>query len=303
MAQPIIIPNNSLILPVNLSSSWKTLTLPAVSTNPGRFLILKDVYGNAANSTLRLSTTGLDTIERSNVYSVILSNSYGAWWFTNDGISRWFLADAYLNSFALIASAAAVLPLNPGVRYSFLSANYSGTGNVTNIGFDTSVGAAAVIRQAYTASSPGYITIANQASQYVQAPSQTGIQTIIMIVRVTNAGGNTYMLDARNGLANGWMWNGGTGSDWVGQTYYRDCILTTMPANVPGNLQDSQWHHACFIRPAFTDDVTYLARISQNESVGADCAEIMVFTQALTLQQVKDNFNFFASRFAWTPVS
>ena len=94
MALPIAIANNSMIIPVNLSSSWKTITLPAISTNPGRFLIFKDLYGNAANSTLRLSTTGVDTIERSNVSSIVLSNAYGSWWFTNDGISRWFFTDA-----------------------------------------------------------------------------------------------------------------------------------------------------------------------------------------------------------------
>ena len=98
MAQPITIPNGAMIIPVNLSSSFKTFTLPTVSTNPGRTIIFKDMFGNAANSTLRLSTLGLDRIERSNVSSMVLSNAYGAWTFMNDGITNWFLTNAYLNS-------------------------------------------------------------------------------------------------------------------------------------------------------------------------------------------------------------
>jgi hypothetical protein len=31
-----------------------------------------------------------------------LSNAYGAWWFQNDGISKWFLTSAYLNSLPII---------------------------------------------------------------------------------------------------------------------------------------------------------------------------------------------------------
>lgn len=102
MAQPITIPTNAYIIPVNLSSTWKTFTLPVVSTNAGRMIIFKDMFGNAANSTIRLSTIGLDRIERSNVSSMALSNAYGAWTFMNDGITNWFLMDAYRNSLGII---------------------------------------------------------------------------------------------------------------------------------------------------------------------------------------------------------
>ena len=102
MANPITIPNNTLLIPVNLSSSFKTFTLPVVSSNPGRMLIFKDIYGNAGNSTIRLSTIGLDRIERSNISSMVLSNTYGAWMFLNDGLTNWFLTDAYLNSLTFV---------------------------------------------------------------------------------------------------------------------------------------------------------------------------------------------------------
>jgi hypothetical protein len=102
MAAPITIPDGATFVPLNLSSSWKTVTLPVVSTNAGRMLIFKDMFGNAANSTLRLSSIGLDRIERSNVSSMALSNTYGAWTFMNDGITNWFLTNVYLNSLVII---------------------------------------------------------------------------------------------------------------------------------------------------------------------------------------------------------
>ena len=101
MATPITIPSGAMIIPVNLSSTHKTFTLPTVSTNAGRMVIFKDMFGNSSVSTLRLSTLGLDRIERSNVSSMVLSNAYGAWTFMNDGITNWFLTSAYLNSLGI----------------------------------------------------------------------------------------------------------------------------------------------------------------------------------------------------------
>jgi hypothetical protein len=43
-------------------------------------------------------------------------------------------------------------------------------------------------------------------------------------------------------------------------------------------------------------------RYSQTETLGCDCGEIMIFTGALTAQQVKDNYNYFSGRFGWAPV-
>jgi len=80
-------------------------------------------------------------------------------------------------------------------------------------------------------------------------------------------------------------------------------VLTSMTLAGSDQSTDNQWHHFVYQRAAFTSAVTFLARFSLNESAFADCGEIMIFTQALTLQQVKDNFNFFAPRFGWTPVS
>ena len=70
-------------------------------------------------------------------------------------------------------------------------------------------------------------------------------------------------------------------------------------------IYDETWHHICLQRAAFTDNVTYFARFSlgNTEILSGDIAEIMQFTTLLTPAQVVNNFNFFASRFGWSPVA
>lgn len=306
MANPITIPQNSFFIPVNLSSSFKTFTLPVVSTNAGRMIIFKDMFGNAANSTLRLSTFGLDRIERSNISSMVLSNSYGAWTFLNDGITNWFLTDAYLNTMVYVGPVTtAVLNPLPGVRYSFLPANYSGSGPATNIGSNSAIGTATVTVTSYTSASPSFVSLGNFVANYILSASATNTQTLIMIAKVKT--GNTgYTLDARAALGSGYIYStsGGIGGDWTtGGIYYKDTVLTSITLAGSDQITDNQWHHLVYQRAAWTGAVTFLARFSLNESAFADCAEIMMFTQALTQQQVKDNYNFFAARFGLTPVS
>lgn len=118
MAQvPIAIPSNVMVIPVNILSTSKTFTLPVVSTNQGRMLIFKDYYGTSANSTIRLSTIGLDRIERSGVSSMSLSYNFGAWTFMNDGRTNWFLTDVYKNTLPIQSNASFL----PGLWAKFYS--------------------------------------------------------------------------------------------------------------------------------------------------------------------------------------
>jgi hypothetical protein len=94
----IDIPANRSIFLVNVSSAAKTFRLPAVSSFPGRMIIFKDIFGAAGNSSIFLSTTGTDIIERSTATTTRLSTTYGAWTYLNDGIRTWFLADMYANT-------------------------------------------------------------------------------------------------------------------------------------------------------------------------------------------------------------
>jgi hypothetical protein len=194
------------------------------------------------------------------------------------------------------------LTVVPDARYSFLTAPSS---TVTNTGSSGSIGTATISSATYTSTAPSYITL-TRGTGYILAPSITGIQTLILIVRVTNASAPAYLLDARTGLGGGWLYSSiGSdyiGTDWTSATYYRDAVNTTLSGNFILALQDSTWHHVCLQRASFTSAITFLARYSLNETLGCDCGEIMIFTGALTAQQVKDNFNFFSGRFGWAPV-
>jgi hypothetical protein len=111
MATIDIPPNRSIFL-VNVSSAAKTFRLPAVSSFPGRMIIFKDIFGAAGNSSIFLSTTGTDIIERSTATTTRLSTTYGAWTYLNDGVRTWFLADMYANTMFIstLAGAATFSP-------------------------------------------------------------------------------------------------------------------------------------------------------------------------------------------------
>lgn len=300
---------------VNTLTTNKIIYLPAASTvGAGRLFYIKDICGNAAASSIYISTVGMDRLENrfqpSTLYA-LMSTNYGSILMAPDGALNWyFLQHYHRNAISSLGATAVVvgggatsLTVLPDVRYSFLSTNYS-SGSVNNIGTASATyGAASISGGTYTSASPGFMTF-TWGTGYIQAPSVTSIKTIIMIVRLTNTNTWSYLLDARGGLGSGY-WASEIGPDWLNNsTYYRDSVQR---AYVNGTsyqeLNDNIWHHICLVYPTgFTDDITFLARFTQNETPGGSCAEIMEFTVALTQQQIKDNFNFFASRFGWTPV-
>jgi hypothetical protein len=102
MSNVFTIPSNTTVIPVNLSSFSKIAVLPVANQHPGRLLIFKDMFGNAARSTLTLSTTSANIVERTSQTSLVLSNAFGAWSLLSDGNTRWILTNVYSNNFPII---------------------------------------------------------------------------------------------------------------------------------------------------------------------------------------------------------
>lgn len=122
---PRPVPNNTFLIPVNTFSTIKTFTLPVASTNMGRMIVLKDYLGYSSTNVIRLSTSLGDSFEQSGLSSMTLSNSYGAWWFNNDGINKWYLTSAYLNSLYITQPT-------PSFLNGLWVKSYANTGSIPN---------------------------------------------------------------------------------------------------------------------------------------------------------------------------
>jgi hypothetical protein len=72
----------------------KVVFLPAASTVTGRSLLIKDVYGTSSNSTISLSTIGLDRIDDL-TNRFILSNAFSMMNICSDGRIGWRTLDYY----------------------------------------------------------------------------------------------------------------------------------------------------------------------------------------------------------------
>jgi len=104
---------------VDTTSTRKIVFLPVASTvGAGRLLWIKDISGNAATSSIFISTIGMDRIENRFAPSTlfaIMSTSYGSVMMTTDGILNWyFLQHYYRNAVTagLPLSALSYLPLS-----------------------------------------------------------------------------------------------------------------------------------------------------------------------------------------------
>ena len=115
-------PSNAYIIPVDVRSTSKTVLLPDVASNPGRFLVLKDMYGNANVSSIFISTLSNNFFEQSTSNLFIGNQKFGAWTLTNDGISRWIFTNIYSNNAYIYKQTSIV---TAGLVYSYEGYNYT----------------------------------------------------------------------------------------------------------------------------------------------------------------------------------
>jgi len=104
---------------VDTTSARKIVFLPVASTvGAGRLLWIKDISGNAAVSSIYISTIGMDRIENrfapSTLFAV-MSTSYGSVMMTTDGILNWyFLQHYYRNAISLGVSGTGAITATGG---------------------------------------------------------------------------------------------------------------------------------------------------------------------------------------------
>ena len=107
------IPTSAFVVQLDVTSTIKTLTLPVVSTNAGRMLVIKDSYGKSGASTIVLSTVGTDRFEMSSCSTFVLSYPYGSWTLLNDAVSTWYLSELYQNTLTIASG-----PISLGGAFS-----------------------------------------------------------------------------------------------------------------------------------------------------------------------------------------
>ena len=167
--QNINVPAGITILSVNtLSTSSKVVLLPTCSTNQGRYLLIKDTYGNAQSNNIQVSTTGVDLIDgRINRYP--FSTSWGSMGLIADGNIAWRVMALYTGS--LTPAAPAGPSLYPFTTWTFTNAGATGRFGPT-LGQCTTAYSAAP-----WASNTAYFNMTTQGYQLWTVP-KTGSYTV-----------------------------------------------------------------------------------------------------------------------------
>ena len=116
--------NQSYFLVDSRTAPNKSLILPAANTMAGRYIFIKDYYGNASRSTIYIKTSGSDTIYGASALATIAS-SWGSLALQSDGVSRWNVTNYYSGSITqtipagLTAAAATVSYYGTWKIYAF----------------------------------------------------------------------------------------------------------------------------------------------------------------------------------------
>jgi len=122
----VTIPINTSVIPVDTRTIPKVLFLPTVSTNAGRYLLVKDYYGTSSNSSITISTTGTDLLDDYN-FKYTLSNAFGSVGIVSDGLRSWRLLDLYNGG--LTPSS---IPNTLRIQFAWYGSSYNSAGaNVT----------------------------------------------------------------------------------------------------------------------------------------------------------------------------
>lgn len=99
MASVVSYPTTTTSILVNTLVEPKIVFLPAISTiGGGKLYFIKDICGNAATSSIYISTTGLDTIEnlpRESTVNAVMNTNFQSVLLASDGVLNWMVLQNY----------------------------------------------------------------------------------------------------------------------------------------------------------------------------------------------------------------
>jgi hypothetical protein len=127
--------------------------------------------------------------------------------------------------------------------------------------------------------------------------------------RRSSAGvGSNYLLDARNGMSNGFIWQGGFGSGaggWDASTVYENGadistgkVLNTLIGDSSGLLSADRWRNVTIVNNAnYNCTIRFFSRFTDDEGVNVALSHITAYNRALTRAEALQNFNALKGRF------
>jgi hypothetical protein len=127
--------------------------------------------------------------------------------------------------------------------------------------------------------------------------------------RRSSAGvGSNYLLDARNGMSNGYIWQGGFGpgvGGWDASTVYENGIdistgkvLNTLIGDTSGLLSANSWRNVTIVNNAnYNCTISFFSRFNNSEAVNVALSHITAYNRALTPAEALQNYNAMKGRF------
>ena len=119
---------------------------------------------------------------------------------------------------------------------------------------------------------------------------------------------SAYLLDARNGMSNGYIWQGGFGpgaGGWDTSTVYENGIdistgkvLNNLIGPSSGLLSANSWRNVTIVNNAsYNCTIRFFSRFTDNEAVDVALSHITAYNRALTPAEIRQNYNAIKGRF------
>ena len=136
----------------------------------------------------------------------------------------------------------------------------------------------------------------------IQCQTVTGFKTISLWYKqiTSSAGYYSYILDARNGMPGGWVYDTPS-NDYFGESWAAGTMFINGGASQQPNYtqQLNVWRNVTFVTDgtAFTDDITLFSRVTQEEGLDVEFGACMIYSRAITEAENKQNYDQFKIRY------
>jgi hypothetical protein len=153
-----------------------------------------------------------------------------------------------------------------------------------------------------------FTSTSSPVSNLVQS-NTINLRTISIWYNRRNDGwSSAYLLDARNGMSSGYIWQGGFGpgaGGWDASTVYENGIdistgkvLNNLIGASSGLLSVNRWRNVTIVNNAnYNCTISFFSRFNNSEAVNVALSHITAYNRVLTQAEVLQNYNALKGRF------